>query len=254
MIAAMGPDAMLPFPTAGSVYVGAFVAGLLGGVHCLGMCGGVSGAVTLALPQAVRSRPLRLLPFLLGYNLGRITTYTAAGAVSGYLGFLAGDFLAEYRAWTVLRLIAGGFMIAMGLYLAGWWHGLAAVERRGAWLWRHLRPLSRALMPPRTPAHALAAGLVWGWLPCGLVYSALLWSVAAGGALQGAGMMLAFGAGTLPVLLATGFAAGLLRTAVGTRARRWAGATVIVFGAWTIVATLAMNPAVGLGCLPPGNG
>jgi len=225
--------------------ISAFLVGLLGGVHCLGMCGGVSSALALGVAPGSapgRGRVMRLLPFLLGYNAGRILTYTAAGALIGGLGYLAGEALAEYRAWSWLRLAAGALMVAMGLYLAGWWMGLGALERAGARLWRRIQPLSRRLLPPPTPAHALGLGLLWGWLPCGLVYSALLASTAAGGWLEGAAVMLAFGLGTLPTVLAMGLAAGTFRPPVGLR--RAAGALVIGFGLWTIGAVVAM-PALG---------
>ena len=147
-------------------YIAAFVVGLLGGVHCVGMCGGIVGVLSLGLPEAVRRRPLATLPYLLAYNFGRIASYTLAGALLGGLGWLAASLVALHRAQNVLEVIAGLFMLALGLYLGGWWRGLRYVEQAGGLLWRRIEPLGRRFLPVRTPLHALLLGLVWGWLPC----------------------------------------------------------------------------------------
>ena len=122
-------------------------------------------------------------------------------------------------------------MILLGLYLAGWWSGLARVERAGGLLWKRIEPLGRRLLPVRSPWQALLLGMVWGWLPCGLVYSVLIWSLSAGGMLQGALLMGAFGLGTLPNLLLMGAAAGWLAgTLRQPLVRRIAGTLVILLG------------------------
>jgi sulfite exporter TauE/SafE len=123
------------------------------------------------------------------------------------------------------------FLVLMGLYLAGWWNALSRVERFGGLLWRRIEPLGRGLLPVRSVHQGFALGLLWGWLPCGLVYSALVWTVAAGGALQGASLMFAFGLGTLPNLLLMGVAAAQIQRWVRNPAiRAIAGALVILFG------------------------
>ncbi|MGB5671912.1 MAG: sulfite exporter TauE/SafE family protein [Sedimenticolaceae bacterium] len=203
----------------------AFVVGLLGGVHCVGMCGGIVGALSFGLP------PDRNLPILLAYNVGRISSYALAGALMGALGFYFSGLLPVQLAQRVLLTFAGLFLILMGLYLAGWWNALSRVERAGGLLWRRIEPLGRGLLPVRSVRHALLLGLLWGWLPCGLVYSALVWTVSAGGAVEGAMLMLAFGLGTLPNLLLMGVAAAqLTRWARQPLVRALAGALVIVFG------------------------
>jgi sulfite exporter TauE/SafE len=203
----------------------AFVVGLLGGVHCVGMCGGIVGALSLGLPAE------RNLPILLAYNVGRISSYTLAGALMGALGFYFSGLLPVQTAQKVLLSLAGLFLILMGLYLAGWWNVLSRVERAGGVLWRRIEPLGRGLLPVRSVRHGLLLGLLWGWLPCGLVYSALVWTVAAGGALEGALLMLAFGLGTLPNLLLMGVAAAQLNRWVKQPAvRAVAGTLVMVFG------------------------
>ena len=206
----------------------ALILGLLGGGHCLGMCGGLMGALTLAIPPDQRARRLRLL---LAYNLGRILSYAAAGLLIG----LAGWAVASSPAAMLLRVLAGLLLIAMGLYLAGWWSGLTHIEAVGRHLWRHLQPVASRLMPVSSLPRALLLGAVWGWLPCGLVYSTLLWASSQGSPGESALLMLAFGLGTWPVLLATGMAAERLTALLRRRGVRIAGGLlVILFGIWTL--------------------
>ena len=209
--------------------IGAFVVGLLGGVHCVGMCGGIVGALSLGLQTD------RQWPILVAYNVGRIGSYTVAGALMGALGFYFSALMPVQNAQRVLLVIAGMFMILLGLYLGGWWNLLSRLERAGGLLWRRIEPLGRGLLPVRSARHGLLLGLLWGWLPCGLVYSALVWTVASGGALQGGLLMLAFGLGTLPNLLLMGVAAVQLQRWVRRPATRAvAGALVILFGLWQL--------------------
>jgi len=216
-------------------YLTAFLAGLLGGVHCVGMCGGIVGAVTFGLPREVQSDGLRLFSFHALYNLGRVLSYTLAGAVMGGVGALLTGWVALQQAQQVLLVVAGVFMVLLGLYLGGWWGLLSRLERLGEGVWRRLEPLGRRLMPVRNPFQALAVGALWGWLPCGLVYTMLINAVAAGGALQGAGLLLAFGLGTLPNLLIMGMLVGAAAHLVHSRAlHRLAGALVVLFGLTTL--------------------
>lgn len=193
-------------------YGAAFLVGLFGGVHCVGMCGGIVGALSLGLDPQRRRSPWRALPLLLAYNVGRIASYTAAGALVGGLGWYAAHLAGIRHAQMIFALAAALFMVALGLYLAGWWQGLARIERLGAALWRCIEPLGRSLLPVRNSGQALRLGALWGWLPCGLVYSVLVWALASGGVLHGALLMLAFGLGTLPNLLAMGVFAARLAT------------------------------------------
>ncbi|MCU7812592.1 MAG: sulfite exporter TauE/SafE family protein [Candidatus Thiodiazotropha sp. (ex Notomyrtea botanica)] len=216
-------------------YLAAFVVGLLGGTHCVGMCGGIVGALTFGLPEKIRYHFPSTLPYQLGYNLGRVTSYTVAGGIMGGLGMLLAEIVPIYMAQQTLLVIAAVFMILLGLYLGGWWMGLAQIEKLGGRLWTRIEPIARRLLPVRTPAQAWMLGLVWGWIPCGLVYSMLVWTVSAGGVLKGAGLMLAFGIGTLPNLFAMGMVAGsLARWSKDIRVRRVAGLLVIAFGLYTL--------------------
>ncbi|MCO5368193.1 sulfite exporter TauE/SafE family protein [Pseudomonas alliivorans] len=206
----------------------ALVLGLLGGGHCLGMCGGLMGALTLAIPREQRTRRLRLM---MAYNLGRIISYAIAGFFSGLVGWA----VANSPGATTLRVIAALLLIAMGLYLAGWWSGLTRIERLGRGIWRHLQPFATRLLPISSMPSALLLGALWGWLPCGLVYSTLLWAASQGNAIDSALLMLAFGLGTWPVLLATGLAAERTTALLRKRSVRAAGGVlVILFGLWTL--------------------
>ncbi len=188
-----------------------FIVGLLGGGHCAGMCGGIVGALSLQTPQGGTAVLLHL-----AYNLGRIGSYALAGLLAGLLGQAAGNLLALQN---VLYLVASLMLVAMGLYLLGFTQFLAPLERGGQALWLRIQPLTKRFLPVRGVAQALPLGLLWGWLPCGLVYSALTTALASGSAGQGALLMLAFGLGTLPNLLL----AGLLLA----RFRRFAQARVV---------------------------
>ena len=216
-------------------YVSAFVVGLLGGVHCVGMCGGIVGALTFGLPEERRRRVGAMMPFQLAYNLGRIGSYVLAGAIMGALGMLLAQLMPVYYAQRVLLGLAGVFMILLGLYLSGWWMVLNRLERAGGVIWRRLEPLGRRLLPVNTPARALVVGMIWGWIPCGLVYSMLVNAVAAGSALKGAALMLAFALGTLPNLLLMGMLAGAAARLSGSLlVRRVAGVMVMLFGVYTL--------------------
>jgi sulfite exporter TauE/SafE len=115
-----------------------------------------------------------MLPLVLAYNAGRILSYTAAGILMGSMGYLATHLIAIHQGQRVLQLVAGLFMVALGLYLGGWWQGLTKLEQLGAVIWRRIQPLARPLLPVRAAPQALLLGMVWGWLPCGLVYSVLI--------------------------------------------------------------------------------
>jgi sulfite exporter TauE/SafE len=218
-----------------AAYPLAFGVGILSALHCVGMCGGIVGALSFSLPADLRARPRVLVAFLLAYNLGRLSSYAAAGALFGWLGaVLAAD---GTRVWLSngLRVGAALAMVGIGLYVGGWLSRLAFAERLGAPLWRVLEPLGRRLLPVRTLPQAALFGAIWGWLPCGLVYAMLIGSPAQGGAVEGALYMGLFGAGTLPVLLAAGLLAGrLYRLGQDRRFLAIAGVALIAIGLSTL--------------------
>lgn len=188
-------------------YVNAFLVGLFSTLHCIGMCGGIIGAITFSLPQEIRESHWRLTPYISAYNLGRITSYTLAGAAAGTLGQLFSSSFQQH-GHLILQLLATLLMVAIGLYLAGWFPRFAAVEQLGKPVWKKLEPFSKKLLPVTSPLQAYMFGMVWGWLPCGLVYSALLWSTSGETTVNGALFMLAFGIGTLPTVMTAGILTG----------------------------------------------
>jgi sulfite exporter TauE/SafE len=189
----------------------AFAVGIFSALHCAGMCGGIAGALSFSLPAEIRSRAGRLALYLLAFNLGRIASYALAGALFGGVGgaLVAADGT-RTSLYLALRLLAALTLVAVGLYLAGLLPRFVGVERLGEPLWRRIEPLGRRLLPVRSLPRATLYGAVWGWLPCGLVYSMLIGSPAQVGAGGGAVYMALFGAGTLPVLVGGGLLAGRL--------------------------------------------
>jgi hypothetical protein len=207
--------------------VAAFLTGLLGGAHCVGMCGGIVAAMSL---QGGGKQPFT---FHLAYSSGRIASYTAAGALAGLIGSAA--FLSDtlFPLQQGLYVLAQVVLILLGLYLAGLNQSVLVLERAGGVLWRRVQPLLARVMPIRSLAQALLAGALWGWLPCGLVYSVLVSALAAGGAGRGALLLAAFGLGTLPNLLLMGWAANSLRELVRrVWVKRLAGLGVASMGVW----------------------
>ena len=205
----------------------ALLAGLLGGVHCVGMCGGIVAAFSLRPGGSPPGMGLHL-----AYNLGRVFSYSLFGALAGALGgsLEVAKFL---PVQTLLYVLAQVVMILLGLYLAGLSQSVLVFERAGGLIWRGVKPLFQKLLPVTSWPHAIAAGMAWGWLPCGLVYSVLVSALAAGSATSGAALMLAFGLGTLPNLLGMGlFARSLQPLLQRLLIRRIAGLTVVSFGVW----------------------
>lgn len=214
-------------------YLSVFLVGLLGGVHCIGMCGGIVGVLSLGVDT--QSSKLKNFLTQLFYNLGRITTYTLAGLVFGWLGQVSIEGLASHQLHQILQTFSGIFMILMGLYLAGWWRVLTKVEQVGALLWKRIEPFARKLIPIKKVHHAYFIGMVWGWLPCGLVYSMLTMSLGSGSATNGALLMLSFGLGTLPNLLLFGLVAVGLKNFLRKPIVKYiAGLMVIGFGIWLL--------------------
>ncbi|WP_342115587.1 sulfite exporter TauE/SafE family protein [Pseudoduganella sp. OTU4001] len=223
------------------------IAGLAGSVHCAGMCGGIVGAFSVGAPRS-GGASARVIPIaqagagtmaiaasasahVVAYNAGRIGSYMLAGAVAGGLAGSVAS-LARLSAFQQAGYwMANLMLIAMGLYLMDAWRGLARVEAAGGVLWRRLQPLVKPLLPMDTPLKALALGGLWGWVPCGMVYSMLLTAMLSGSALDGALAMGAFGLGTLPMLLAMGMAGAKLRQYLQQQAVRVAcGLLVLGFG------------------------
>ena len=221
-------------------YITAFTIGLMGGVHCVGMCGGIVGALSFATQQNKSAKKTSLFALLFGYNFGRLFSYSIAGGVMGSVGWLLARWTDIHNIQIIMQLIAGIFMLMMGLYISGWWMGLIRLEKIGGVVWKYIQPVAQKILPVSNPLQAIGLGLLWGWLPCGLVYSVLIWAVSAGSFQTGALLMLCFGLGTLPNLLAMGVFANQLKLFVQKQMVRYlAGAMVILFALWNI--GLALN-------------
>jgi sulfite exporter TauE/SafE len=206
-----------------SGFLALFVVGLLGGTHCVGMCGGIVGALSMGAPARWSMH--------LAYNGGRIASYAAAGALAGLLGAASMGLEGQLPVRNLLYFLANLMLVALGLYLLGVTRALAFSERAGQHLWRHVQPLTRRFLPARSMAQAFPLGLLWGWLPCGLVYSALTSALTAGSASRGALLMLAFGLGTLPNLLLAGIVLARINEFVRRPlVRTSAGLLVLAFG------------------------
>ncbi|MCG9746509.1 sulfite exporter TauE/SafE family protein [Shewanella sp. Isolate8] len=220
---------------------GAFLVGLMGAGHCIGMCGGLVGAFSQQLPKKASDNILLAqLKFILSYNLGRILSYTTAGALVGGSASLLSTLFSIDAYLIGMRVFAGVMMIVTGLYIAQIWSGVVQIERVGKLLWRLIGPIANKLLPIKDLKQAFAAGLLWGWLPCGLVYSTLTWAVAANSAQQGALIMAAFGLGTLPALVSVGVAARYFAQLVqAKKVRLISGLILVSFGIHTLYIAFA---------------
>lgn len=208
-------------------WLGAFFIGLVGAGHCMGMCGGIASMLTMGQQQ-----PSKWVPLF--YNSGRLMSYAVIGAIVGGTFSTISEVSQLNNALVWLRLAAALFMILLACYIGRWWQGLLHIEKLGQFVWRHIAPAGKSLLPLKSPIHALPFGFVWGWLPCGLVYSTLTWSAVSGSALNGALVMLAFGAGTLPAMLLVGHAATSLHKLQNSDIFRHIVAfTILMYGLYT---------------------
>lgn len=197
-------------PAFSTSYLVAFIMGLFSSMHCIGMCGSIIGTLTLSLSPAIRNNKKLLLPFVFNYNFGRITSYTLAGAAAGVIEGLLTFHLGETHGHRLLQLVSATIMAGAGLYIAGWFPRFAYIEKSGTRLWKLLEPYGRKLIPVKNRSQAYLFGMVWGWLPCGLVYSALALAATAGDVGKSALTMLAFGLGTLPAVMGVGIMTHIL--------------------------------------------
>lgn len=216
----------------------AFAMGLFSSLHCIGMCGSIIGTLTLSLSQEIRNSKRKLLPYVLNYNLGRITSYVLAGLAVGLIEyFLLSLPFANGLGHRFLQIASALVMASAGFYLAGWFPRFAYIEKIGAKIWKRVEPFGRKLIPVKTRAQAFLFGMVWGWLPCGLVYTALALSATSADIQHSAMTMLAFGMGTLPAVMGVGIITSLLTGL--SRMQRFRQAVGLLF---VLVALLAAFP------------
>jgi sulfite exporter TauE/SafE len=196
----------------------AFLAGLAGGVHCAAMCGPIVAAS--ASGSGVLPRWRRVL----AYNAGRILSYGVAGALAGAFAHAGLALRGGVPAQSVMAAAAGAAFVLLALHLGGFTPVTRALETAGGVLWRRLQPYSKHLVPANTFRRAFGLGALWGWLPCGMVYAVLTSAVATADPAEGALVMLAFGLGTVPNLVAIAVAAGGIKRAMRVKAVRLSAA------------------------------
>jgi sulfite exporter TauE/SafE len=208
-----------------------FFIGLASSIHCLGMCGSIITALSLGLPSEIRNSSIRISLIVLAYNCGRIGSYTLAGALAGIIGNRFSGIFEIDNGHLVLQIMASIILIMLGLNIAGWMPRFKQIEIFGAGVWKYLRPLGKRFLPVTTISKALLIGTIWGWLPCGLVYSILLLAITSGSSQQGAIYLFIFGMGTLPCMFTAGVTVGLFRQyAQNISIRRIAGLLIIIVG------------------------
>lgn len=210
-------------------YLSAFIVGFLGGGHCIAMCGGITAMLTTALPKTNQSN----LSFILAYNVGRIFSYTLFGLIAGLTGSLAVKSFGF--PIIILNFISGIFLVLLGLYLGQWFMGLNKVEQLGKFIWRYISPHTKKFIPIKNINQSLWLGILWGWLPCGLVYSTLTWSLASGSMLNGGLIMFCFGLGTLPALVSMSLSTvNLKKLHQNNLFRKTMALLLVLFGVYSI--------------------
>jgi len=181
-------------------FFSAFLVGLLGAGHCIGMCSGIASALSFSINPQQKNGLLSLLL----YNLGRISSYALAGFIFASSSSVLIAWLGGKEALVYLRIFAGIMMLLLAFYIARIWNGLLFVERSGQLIWKFIKPIAQYFLPLKHPTLAFPLGFFWGWLPCGLVYSNLIWAISTGDGLNGAVIMVGFGLGTLPAMMLVG--------------------------------------------------
>lgn len=183
-------------------FIAALLIGLLGAGHCLGMCSGIASAITFS--SQTSKNKISAFTSLFLYNIGRVSSYSLAGAIFAGSSSALIVFFGGKEALIYLRVLAAILMLCLALYISRLWFGLVHLEKVGQFFWRFIKPIAQYFLPLKHPALALPLGFLWGWLPCGLVYSTLSWAASSGNAENGALIMLGFGLGTLPAMLTIG--------------------------------------------------
>ncbi len=212
-------------------FVGALALGIMGAGHCMAMCGGIISTLSMVAGDDESASRRHLLL----YQFGRIFSYSVIGAIAGSLGFL----LEQTTTLPLLQVISGILLISMALYISKVWMVLSSLERIGKILWDKISPLSKKLLPVKSNKQALLLGILWGWLPCGLVYTSLAYAITLGNSAQSALFMLAFGLGTLPATLVLGEANKKFRKQLNSAIARYSLAFLFfVWGCFTLYSAL----------------
>nr|WP_317198853.1 sulfite exporter TauE/SafE family protein [uncultured Psychrobacter sp.] len=219
-----------------ALLVAAFLMGFLGSPHCLGMCGGLVAAFSLSMKDVSPAKRRRLIAT---YHFGRLISYSILGLIAGLIGTTVLEPL--MRGNSTPRILLGLVLVFVGVTMLGA-PFLSKLERVGMRFWQYLSPIRQKVFPLNTYPRAMAAGLLWGYLPCGLVYGALLIAVVAHNPLGGAALMFVFGLGTVPMLVATHETVGWLRDKIGRlRLRQINGFIMILSGLAVVFVPMIMK-------------
>jgi sulfite exporter TauE/SafE len=224
-------------------YLVALLMGLFSALHCLGMCGSIIGSLTLSLKREIREQKRLLMPFVFSYNLGRITSYSLGGLLAGLAEHMLSVPLGEGHGHRILQIVSALVMAGAGLHIGGWFPRFAYIEKIGGTIWRQIEPYGRRLIPVETLAQAFVFGMIWGWLPCGLVYTALTLAATTGDVVRSTMTMFAFGIGTMPAVMGVGIMTSwMVRLSSMRKFRQATGITLIVLA--LMAAFPWLNPMV----------
>lgn len=223
-----------------ALLIAALFMGFFGSPHCLGMCGGLVAAFSLSMKEV---SPAKRRALIATYHIGRLLSYASLGLIAGLLGTAVLQLLMVGN--NIPRILLGLVLVFVGMTMLGL-PFLTKLERFGMRFWQALAPLRKKVFPLTTFPRALTAGLLWGFLPCGLVYGALLIAVVGHDPLTGAVLMFVFGLGTVPMLVATHKTVGWMRNQIGRlRLRQLNGAIMVISGLAVVVVPLAMTTMHG---------
>ncbi len=221
----------------------AFLAGLLGSAHCFGMCGGIASALQLAIPPHSKSSAF----YLINYNVGRIIAYTLLGIIAGIVSVSAIKTFGLNSALNGLRIFSAIFLVLMAGYIGRWWMVLAKFEKIGQSIFNPMKTLSKKLLPLKNPSQALLLGTVWGFLPCGLVYSALAYSASSSNIAEAALRMMFFGLGTFPAVGLMGGAASTVKRYLQKNSiKQLAAISMLVIAFWTVWPLIKQMMGMGM--------
>lgn len=212
-------------------FLSAFLIGLLGAGHCIGMCSGIASALSFSINPDQKNGLLSLLL----YNLGRITSYSVAGFIFAASSSMLIVWMGGKESLIYLRIFAAIMMLLLAFYIARLWNGLIIVERAGQFLWQFIKPLAQYFLPLKHPALAFPLGFFWGWLPCGLVYSSLVWAISTANGLNGLVIMLGFGLGTLPAMMLVGSLSHKLKNILNKKWFRYGSGLILALFAFQTI-------------------
>lgn len=218
-----------------ALFLAAFSMGLFGSPHCLGMCGGIVTAFGLSMQHVSDSKKNGLI---LTYHLGRLISYALLGLIASLVGVAIFQSIMSNSA---PRIVLGAVLVLIGLAMLGL-PLFNELEKFGMRFWQSLAPLRKKVFPIDSFGKALFAGLLWGFLPCGLVYGALMMAIAGNNIATGAALMFVFGLGTMPMLIATQKTVGMLQSSIKNfRLRQINGVIMMLSGLAVIFIPMMMH-------------